>query len=50
MSDIEFYIPHPVNEAWPYWQCATPFGPYNFQAADIVEACSICDRERLSNE
>jgi hypothetical protein len=39
-----------VGGRWPYWQCATPVGPYNFQADDERAAQKIVDRERKQYE
>lgn len=37
-----FYIGGP----WPYWQCRTPHGIYNFQATDEYDAILKRDGER----
>lgn len=48
-----FVPPRALPLWWPYrvgdyWQCATPTGPYNFQAPDELSAIGICERERAS--
>ena len=45
-----FWIPRRIEGRWPYWQCATPNGPYSFQAISLDEAEAMCARERAAHE
>lgn len=43
---LPLWKPFFVGGRWPYWQCATPTGPYNFQANDEATAIAHCEKVR----
>jgi len=43
---LRFWVPYYIGGRWPYWQCATPTGPYNYQAKDARAAWKWADRQR----
>lgn len=42
---MKLWEPYYVGGKWPYWQCRTPYGPWNFQAKDRDEALKMIAKE-----
>jgi hypothetical protein len=46
----QLWKPYRIGGEYGYWQCATPSGPYNFQAADEAAAIAVCKREKAAHQ
>ena len=46
----EWWKLYRIGGRWPHWQCATPYGPYNFVADDEAAAQRIVDNARARYE
>ena len=49
-SGVQMWKLYRVGGRWPYWQCATPHGPYTFQADTEQEAEAVIAKMRAADQ
>jgi hypothetical protein len=47
---LPLWKPYRIEGRWPYWQCATPHGPYTFDAESQEAAEAHCAKERAAHQ